>query len=183
MPSSADLFVVCKHCGSEVSPYITQCPYCGDRLRRRAPKLPREKTPSRAPRGLLRRLPLRSRRQAPSLTRPARGLARFSTHGGLGSRPYAAIAVVTASCVMWVLLRGGFVDLDKVAIIGPLDGDWWKLFSTQFVYINGLYEFFAVLVIAIFGWLFERRRGPAAMLALFFGAGASGALVATAVYA
>ena len=26
MSSGADLFVVCKQCGSEVSPYITECP-------------------------------------------------------------------------------------------------------------------------------------------------------------
>jgi len=39
MSSGADLFVVCKQCGSEVSPYITECPYCGSRLRKRAPKL------------------------------------------------------------------------------------------------------------------------------------------------
>ena len=37
-----DLFVICKSCGSEVSPYITECPYCGNRLRKRAPKLDRE---------------------------------------------------------------------------------------------------------------------------------------------
>ncbi|MBA3809220.1 MAG: zinc-ribbon domain-containing protein, partial [Solirubrobacterales bacterium] len=50
MTSGADLFVVCKQCGSEVSPYITECPYCGSRLRRRAPKLPRAGAASRAPR-------------------------------------------------------------------------------------------------------------------------------------
>lgn len=183
MPSSADLFVVCKHCGSEVSPYITECPYCGHRLRRRAPKLPREKAPSRASHGLLSRLPRRSRRQAPSLTRSQGGLGRFSPQGGFGVRPYATIALVIASCAMWVLLRGGFVDLLKVGMIGPLNGDWWKLFSTQFVYLNGLYGFFAVLVIAVFGWLLERRRGPVVVLGLFFGAGATGALVAGAVYA
>lgn len=49
-----DLFVVCKACGSEVSPYITECPYCGQRLRKRAPKIERDqggeaKTP-KAPR-------------------------------------------------------------------------------------------------------------------------------------
>ncbi len=43
MSPGPDLFVVCKQCGSEVSPYITECPYCGARLRRRAPKLPRVK--------------------------------------------------------------------------------------------------------------------------------------------
>src|SRR3712207_6963529 len=36
MASGPDLFVVCKSCGSEVSPYITECPYCGTRLRKRA---------------------------------------------------------------------------------------------------------------------------------------------------
>ena len=36
-----ELSVVCKSCGSEVSPYVTECPYCGTRLRKRAPKLER----------------------------------------------------------------------------------------------------------------------------------------------
>jgi rRNA maturation endonuclease Nob1 len=44
MASSPDLFVVCKNCGSEVSPYITECPYCGTRLRKRAPKIERDGT-------------------------------------------------------------------------------------------------------------------------------------------
>ena len=48
MTSGADLFVVCKQCGSEVSPYITECPYCGHRLRRRAPKLPPVNAPTRS---------------------------------------------------------------------------------------------------------------------------------------
>ncbi|HET6831196.1 MAG TPA: zinc-ribbon domain-containing protein, partial [Solirubrobacterales bacterium] len=34
--------VVCRSCGSEVSPYVTECPYCGHRLRKRAPRLERE---------------------------------------------------------------------------------------------------------------------------------------------
>ncbi|MEA2190098.1 MAG: hypothetical protein QOI73_219, partial [Solirubrobacteraceae bacterium] len=39
--SHPDLFVVCKNCNAEVSPYITECPYCGMRLRKRAPKIER----------------------------------------------------------------------------------------------------------------------------------------------
>ena len=39
--SQPDLFVVCRNCGSEVSPYVTECPYCGQRVRKRAPKLDR----------------------------------------------------------------------------------------------------------------------------------------------
>ena len=45
MASGPDLFVVCRSCGREVSPYITECPYCGNRLRKRAPKLERGGTP------------------------------------------------------------------------------------------------------------------------------------------
>jgi hypothetical protein len=40
----------------------------------------------------------------------------------------------------------------------------------------------ALLATAIFGWLLERRHGPAVVLALFLGAGVTGALVAGAVY-
>ena len=39
--SEPDLFVVCKNCSSEVSPYVTECPYCGQRVRKRAPKIER----------------------------------------------------------------------------------------------------------------------------------------------
>jgi hypothetical protein len=39
--SQPDLFVICKNCGAEVSPYVTECPYCGQRVRKRAPKLER----------------------------------------------------------------------------------------------------------------------------------------------
>ena len=45
-----DLFVICKSCSSEVSPYITECPYCGARLRKRAPKIERSGAVKR-PRG------------------------------------------------------------------------------------------------------------------------------------
>lgn len=100
----------------------------------------------------------------------------------IAERPYVTIALVTASCVLWVLLRGGFVSVDKLVVFGPLHGEWWKLFSAQFVYLNGLYAFVALLAIAIFGWLLERRHGPLLVLALFFGAGASGAIAAIAAY-
>jgi membrane associated rhomboid family serine protease len=102
--------------------------------------------------------------------------------GALAARPYATIAVVVASCVVWVLLRADYVAAGKLVIVRPLHGDWWKLFSTQVSYLNGWYAFFALLVIAIFGWLLERRFGAAVVLALFFGAGAAGALVALAAY-
>jgi membrane associated rhomboid family serine protease len=182
MSSGADLFVVCKQCGSEVSPYITECPYCGHRLRRRAPKLPRAQGLGSSPRGRSRRWLVGGRsRSGRSGARPRR--ARVAVDRWTGTRPYATIALVAASCAVWVAWRGGFVSLDKLIILGPLNGDWWKLFTSQFAYANGLYEFVALVAIAIFGWLLERRHGPVVVLALFFAAGATGALVASAVYA
>jgi len=181
MSSGADLFVVCKQCGSEVSPYITECPYCGHRLRRRAPKLPREHAPSRKPR-LARRLRWRrSRRPSAALTSPRRRLSRWH-EARAASPPYATITLVVVSCATWVAWRGGFVTYGKLIVVGPLHGDWWRLFTTQFAYGNGLYEFVTLVPVAIFGWLMERRWGPAVVLALFLGGGVAGALVASAVY-
>ncbi|HEX3910376.1 MAG TPA: rhomboid family intramembrane serine protease [Solirubrobacteraceae bacterium] len=186
MSPGADLFIVCKHCGSEVSPYITECPYCGHRLRRRAPKLPLESTPSRGRRGVLGRLGSgaegESEREAPA---PRRGRARRSPlrlPGALSGRPRATIALIAASCVVWVLLRAGYVRPERLVVVGPLHGDWWKLFSSSFSYLNGWYAFFVLIVVAIFGWLVERRHGPAVVLALFLGVGALGVLAATAAY-
>jgi membrane associated rhomboid family serine protease len=182
MSSGADLFVVCKQCGSEVSPYITECPYCGHRLRRRAPKLPREHALNRSPRGVLRRprwLPQRSRRQSVASSR--RRLSRWGESRALAP-PYATIGLVAVSCGVWVAWRGGFVGLDKLVVAGPIHGEWWKLVSSQFTYDNGLYAFTALLAVAIFGWLLERRLGFAVVAALFLVAGVGGALTASAVY-
>src|ERR1700676_3789146 len=141
MSSGADLFVVCKRCGSEVSPYITECPYCGHRLRRRAPKLPRENAPSRAPRGLSRvrlRLPRTSKR---SLSRSdSRGFA-WAHELRSGSRPYATIALGGARLGAWIAWHAKPGLIGEMTIIGPLHGDWWKLLTSPFAYGNGLYEF------------------------------------------
>jgi membrane associated rhomboid family serine protease len=185
MPSTPDLFVVCKQCGSEVSPYITECPYCGHRLRRRAPDLPRGGGAGAARRPRRLHLPRLRRSGEGAVLAPSRRTGRASSARSLrvDARPYATIALVALGCAGWILLRGGYVGIDKLMIIGPLDGDWWKLFSTQFAYLNGFYAFVTLLAVAIFGWLLERRHGLAIVLVVFFGAGATGALVASAVYA
>jgi membrane associated rhomboid family serine protease len=181
MTSGADLFVVCKQCGSEVSPYITECPYCGHRLRRRAPKLPRAHAPARGGRmrglgSLLGRSKL-TRPQAPRL----RGLRVGATQWD-ASRPFATIALVAGATGVWIVFQAEPAIYLHMAVIGPLRGDWWRLFTNEFAYLNGIYAFVALLATAIFGWLLERRHGPAVVLALFIGAGAAGALVASAVY-
>lgn len=171
MSSGADLFVVCRQCGSEVSPYITECPYCGHRLRRRAPKLPRARGGEDGQRGgifdgSLRRLSIR-RTRAVSLER----------------RPYATIALVLGACGLWVATTSGFLAPSQLAIDGPLQGQWWRLLTSQFLYVNGVYAFVALFAVAVFGWLLERRHGPLVVIALFLGCGVTGGLVADAAYA
>lgn len=173
MPSSADLFVVCKKCGSEVSPYVTECPYCGHRLRRRAPKLPRDR--------------LREPRKG-AFRRPSLGRLRSGEIAGVrvDTPPYATIALILASCGVWIAMRGAYLSPVQLVVVGPLHGDWWRLLSSQFIYgsgfSSGLSMFATLLAIAIFGGLLERRRGPLVVIALFFLAGATGALAAEALY-
>jgi len=179
MSPGADLFVVCKQCGSEVSPYITECPYCGSRLRRRAPKLPRERE---------RAAEQREGAHRPRIPIPALGRLRRGEITGVraDAPPYATLALVAAAGVMWVLTTGGYVALSRLVVVGPLDGDWWKLLTYPFGYLagfySGVYAFSALLAVAVFGWLLERRHGAPLVLALFFAAAASGALAALAVY-
>jgi hypothetical protein len=180
MTSGADLFVVCKQCGSEVSPYVTECPYCGNRLRRRAPKLPRANGPSRTAR---RRVPIPALlRRGRGRPRSGRGSSTYAPSHWSGTRPYATIALVTASCAAWIVFHAEPSLYGHMALIGPIQDEWWKLFTSEFAYVYGLYTFFAIVTIAIFGWLLEQRHGPFLVLAVFFGAGAAGALVAEAVY-
>ncbi len=113
MSSAPDLFVVCKQCGSEVSPYITECPYCGHRLRRRAPDLPRGER-VRARGGALRacacRALARSRRAGDGVgARCAHAHARVRREASLrlDSLPYVTIALVVLGCAGWVAACAG----------------------------------------------------------------------------
>ncbi len=179
MTSGADLFVVCKQCGSEVSPYITECPYCGSRLRRRAPKLPRAGAASRAPRKAPAFAALLRRATPSPRLRPARSTYASSVSD---TRPYATMALVALSCAAWIAFHASSTLYGHMALVGPLSGEWWKLFTSHFAYVYGLYTFVVLVTIAIFGWLLERRHGSVFVLALFFGAGVSGALLVSAVY-
>jgi len=182
MSSGADLFVVCKQCGAEVSPYITECPYCGSRLRRRAPKLPRAGAPKR---------PRRRSRLAALIARPAAAARRHSAPATTEvrgdrwafTRPYATISLVALSVAAWVLVHAEPEAYLKMAILGPIDGDWWRLVTSAFAYGHrGIPAFLIVTTFAIFGWLLERRHGPFIVLVVFVGASVTGALVALAVY-
>ncbi len=172
--ASPDLFVVCKKCGSEVSPYITECPYCGTRLRKRAPKIERDGTLSE-PRTATR--PAR-RPKAPRLGRMRPGEIPGIRADAL-RRPYATGALVVLSLFGYLLLA--ITSRGDVAVAGAVDGEWWRLATTPFLYGNVWYELAAVTSIAIFGTLLERRHGPLVVVVLFFLGGAGGAALEVAV--
>jgi membrane associated rhomboid family serine protease len=167
MASGPDLFVVCKSCGSEVSPYITECPYCGTRLRKRAPKLDRGGTPKAPRRSRPRLAPLR-RGEIPGI-RPDR-------------RPYATMLLIVASVIVTLLARAGWDQLTAdVLLTDPIDGEWWRLFTSLFIYGSTGYEVAALAAVAIFGILLERRHGWWAPLAVFLIGGGLGMLLAVSV--
>jgi membrane associated rhomboid family serine protease len=169
-----DLFVVCKSCKAEVSPYITECPYCGARLRKSAPKLDRQgrvREPRRARRKGTQRLSLGPLRpgEIPGI-RPDR-------------RPYATLALVGTSLVGALLWRTGLLGLHSFVLAGDPHGEWWRVATTPFTYVSTGYAFVALTALAVFGWLLERRHGALVVLALFVLGGMGGAAVAAAVEA
>jgi membrane associated rhomboid family serine protease len=169
MASGPDLFVICKSCGSEVSPYITECPYCGTRLRKRAPKLERGGVP-KAP-------------KPPRRARPRLQPLRPGEIPGIrpDRRPYVTIVLVVASIVVSLVARFRPQVAADLLLGGPLDGEWWRVVTTQFLYGSTSYEVATLSAVALFGWLLERRHGWWAPLLVFFIGGTAGmALVAAA---
>src|SRR4051794_19972062 len=161
MVSEPDLFVVCKNCSSEVSPYVTECPYCGQRVRKRAPKIergaPTEEPSTRRRRGRSRG---RNRTRSSKPRTPTLSRLRRDEIPGIApeTRPYATgllVGIALAATVVTATGRVGNFDLG--AIYAPLDGDWWRLVATPFLYSNGGYEFVALVAIGIFGMMIERR--------------------------
>ena len=171
MASGPELFVVCKKCNSEVSPYITECPYCGTRLRKRAPKLEKGGTP-RAPR----------RRERPKLTRLKPGEIPGVR---ADRRPYATITLVLVSVLASLAFRSGLVDLSHLAdvvAVSPLDGEYWTLVSQLFIYVFSTgYEIAALGAVFLFGWLLERRHGAWAPLLVFLVGGLAGSALVLAL--
>src|ERR1700736_1335676 len=119
-----DLFVVCKSCGAEVSPYITECPYCGNRLRKRAPKLDRDGRVTEKRRRL---------RNAPSLPR----LRRAEIPGiRAETRPYASIALVLTGIAGALIWRTTLVAKLQLVVVGKPTGHWWRVVTAAFTYDN-----------------------------------------------
>ena len=163
--STPELSVVCKSCGSEVSPYVTECPYCGTRLRRRAPKLEREGGEIRVREGR------RDRRRRRAAERAAARERRV--FAAAGERPYVAIAAVLGPSILLVVQRAAnLTTVDVGAITYPAFEQVWRYFTAPFVYDDIGYLFAVGLALAILVPGLERRLGsiPAALLIVACGA-------------
>jgi membrane associated rhomboid family serine protease len=167
MASGPDLFVVCKKCGSEVSPYITECPYCGTRLRKRAPKLERGGVPKEP--------------KPPRRRRPTLGRLKPGEIPGIRAdrRPYATFLLVLASLVVTIAANAGMAVNDLVLTLDTTD-EYYRTVTTLFFYDSTGYEVVALGAIFLFGWLLERRHGAWATLLVFLAAGAGGMFLAIA---
>lgn len=170
MASGPDLFVVCKNCGAEVSPYITECPYCGTRLRKRAPKIERD--------GTIAQPKVRRSRRAKAPREPRERRIPGVAAPSYGSRPWATIVLVALSMFMWLAL----VWIDEIDVI-PFDvaAEPQKLLYGAFAYFNAWYQLAVLVAIGVFGWLLERRHGPVPVVLLFLLGGVGGLALAVEV--
>jgi membrane associated rhomboid family serine protease len=166
--SETELSVICKNCGSEVSPYVTECPYCGARLRKRAPKLERrgdglEATPRRGPASRLFRIKLRSRDR-------------------VAHRPYATMAAIFGSAALLLVEQATGASLVTLGgLTVPLHGEWWRFFTAPFAYVDVGYLFVVAIGLAIFATGVERRLGTTATAVLLLACGSLGMLAASGV--
>jgi membrane associated rhomboid family serine protease len=168
--SQPDLFVVCKNCGSEVSPYVTECPYCGQRVRKRAPKLDRSSGEPET----------RRRRRAKKLPR-----LRAEEIAGIApdTRPYATGVLIAICVAIAILFAAGDadnpIDLGSLFVSDRGDDPVWRWFTTPFFHADQLgYALVALTAVGIFGTLLERRFGAVAVVLTFVLAGAAGSALA-----
>jgi membrane associated rhomboid family serine protease len=170
--SPPELSVVCKQCGSEVSPYVTECPYCGTRLRKRAPKLERhgdELTPQET------RRDKRRRKAAMKTPREPREPSPYDS-----DRPWVTIAALTIPALAVIVQRAAELSvIDMGAIVGDVGSEYWRYLAAPFVYDDLGYLFAIGLALAIFLPEVERRLGRVPAVLLVLASGSLGMLFAT----
>jgi membrane associated rhomboid family serine protease len=165
--SETELSVICKNCGSEVSPYVTECPYCGTRLRKRAPKLERRDGA------------LEAQRPRRRWARPRR---RPKSEVPTPFRPYATLAVILGSAALLLIQQATGNPLSSFGgLVVPFEDQWWRLFSAPFAYVDVGYLFVVSLGLAIFATGVERRLGSFPTAVLLVACGALGVLAASVV--
>ncbi len=181
--SETELSVVCKSCGAEVSPYVTECPYCGARVRKRAPDLERRDGGFEAKQSRReRRRQKKQRERAAQKGRADGGVGFASGFARVGHRPWATLAFVVlpaAAMVARIAIDGTLTEFGAVGV--PMGDAWWRFLTAPFAYDSVGYLFVIGLALAIFGPGIERRLGTVATLFLLLACGSLGVLAAYGV--
>jgi membrane associated rhomboid family serine protease len=181
-----DLSVVCRNCGSEVSPYVTECPYCGSRIRKRAPRLEREGDEIKIREG---RREKKLRRDAARRERSEERRGRMAARSEeLATRPVATIVLIALSAILYIVLRAtgsvqGVVVVEATQVFveifnATFGDDPWRYLIAPFFFVNAGYLFICGLGIAAFGPPLERRLGSLLTVLLGLACGALGILAA-----
>jgi membrane associated rhomboid family serine protease len=168
--NETELRVVCKSCGAEVSPYVTECPYCGARVRKRAPKLEQRDGGLEAS---------KSKRE---LRRERRRERRARRQARIAGRPVATYALILIPAVALLVRTATGGDLEAFgAVEVPFESGPWRFLTAQFAYLSVGYLFAVALALAIFAPGLERRLGSPATAFLLVACGALGTLGAWAI--
>ena len=169
MSSGPDLYLVCKSCGAEVSPYITECPYCGTRIQKRAPKLDRGGVPKASK---------RARRSRPQLPRLRPG----EIPGIRADRRTWMVWLLVLVPIIVTLAIKTQPDWLQYFTYGASFDEPWRAFTSVLAYTSAGYEAVTLGAIALFGWLLEKRHGWWAPLLVYLVCGVGGAYVAAEVF-
>jgi len=92
------------------------------------------------------------------------------------------IAAVLLPALLVLVQRAGNIYIyDLGAIIGAVDGEWWRYAAAPFVYPDVPYLFVTSIGIVIFGSAVEKRLGTPATVVLMIACGALGMLAADGI--
>jgi hypothetical protein len=181
---------VCKNCQAEVSPYVTECPYCGTRLRKRAPKIERPdaaptKPQRRGSRGAGAQGRPKAKARAKTRSKPAKpALGRLRSgeipgiRGDDTRKPWATIVLVAMSFGIWFSLA--FYTSSELAL-NTLSADPWLYLTASLVNDGTAAQFAVVVGLGLYGWLIERRHGVLAVVGLFLLCGPGALAIAVAI--
>lgn len=206
MAGQAELFTVCSSCGQQVSTFVTECPYCGTRLQKRAPRLDRKdgdleallRLPTHEPDRTLREregdedvvVPLKRKRRslAPKVPksstakprklpgRPKRRPKKQSSSYATEGKAYATFAIVLISLIGLPVQQ--LLTANDLLL---LDGSAaWRAVTASLLFTNTWSALAVLTTFGVFGWLWERRAGlvgSAVVVAAFLVAGVGGLLL------
>lgn len=172
-----EFFVICNNCGSEVSPYVTECPYCGTRLRKSAPDLKKQKKVEEREerKAAKKREKLRAQYEGGSISSGGGDVSWLST----GSRPVATAVLVAIAVVASILAASGLKSVspwmyDHLVYAGEITANPWKFVTSPFIQGSAGYGFVCLAIFALFGAGLEKRFGAIAPIAVWIVCGAFG---------